>query len=222
VTLESPDGPRTVSVGSFWIGKNEVTWDEYDVWAFKLDEARGAGGAQSTDATARPSNPYGAPDRGFGHKGYPAISLTYAAAEAYCAWLAARTGKPYRLPTDAEWTRAAQAGLGADTALAPERRDALAWHAGNSNAKAHPVAAKSPDALGLHDLLGNAAEWVTGADGPALVRGGSWADPPDRVGPRARARQTPAWNETDPQFPKSRWWLTDAPFVGFRIVLLAQ
>jgi len=40
------------------------------------------------------------------------------------------------------------------------------------------------------------------------------------VGPRARAGQTSAWNETDPQFPKSRWWLADAPFVGFRIVLL--
>jgi formylglycine-generating enzyme required for sulfatase activity len=220
-TLETPDGPRTVSVGSFWIGKTEVTWDEYDVWAFKLDEARGASG-QSTDATARPSNPYGAPDRGFGHKGYPAISMTYAAAEAYCEWLSTRTGKRYRLPTDAEWTRSALAGLGADTSLAAERKDALAWHAGNSGAKAHPVAAKSPDALGTHDLLGNAAEWVTGADGRPLVRGGSWADPPGGVGPGARARQTPAWNETDPQFPKSRWWLTDGPFVGFRIVLPAQ
>jgi hypothetical protein len=53
-----------------------------------------------------------------------------------------------------------------------------------------------------------------------LVRGGSWADAPEQVGPGTRAVQTSAWNETDPQFPKSRWWLADAPFVGFRIVLL--
>jgi formylglycine-generating enzyme required for sulfatase activity len=220
VTLETPAGPRAVSVGPFWIAKTEVSWDEYDVWAFGLDLAAGASG-ESAAATARPSHPYGAPDRGFGHKGYPAIGMTYAAAEAYCGWLSARTGKRYRLPTDAEWTRALEAGLGADTALPPERRDPLAWHAGNANTKSHPVATKQPDALGVHDLLGNVAEWVTGADDRPVVRGGSWADPPARVGPGARARQTPAWNETDPQFPKSRWWLTDAPFVGFRIVLLA-
>jgi len=38
------------------------------------------------------------------------------------------------------------------------------------------------------------------------------------VHPGARERQTPEWNMTDPQYPKSRWWLSDAPFVGFRVV----
>ena len=203
----------------FWIGKTEVTWDEYDVWAFRLDltpQERSSG----VDATARPSRPYGAPDRGFGHHGYPALAMTYFAAQTYCAWLSSKTGKKYRLPTDAEWTRAARLGLGGDSAFTAERRDALAWHSGNARAKAHPVAAKAADALGLHDMLGNVAEWVSGADsgGKPMVRGGSWTDPPNFVGPTARARQTPGWNETDPQFPKSRWWLADAPFVGFRIV----
>jgi formylglycine-generating enzyme required for sulfatase activity len=208
IPVSAPPGDRPI-----WIGKTEVTWDEFDVWAVRLDltpEQQAAG----VDATARPSRPYGAPDRGFGHHGYPAIGMTYEAARTYCAWLSTKTGKRYRLPTDAEWTRAVHAGgaggLDTDTARA--------WHAGNSGATSHAVATRAPDALGLHDMLGNVAEWVTGADGRPLVRGGSWADPPDRVGPEARARQAAAWNETDPQLPKSRWWLADAPFVGFRVV----
>jgi formylglycine-generating enzyme required for sulfatase activity len=219
VTFEMIPVPGGVSAAPFWIGKTEVTWDEYDVWAFRLDLAKLPPSARA-DATARPSRPYGAPDRGFGHHGYPAIGMTAFAAEAYCAWLSTKTGKTYRLATDAEWTRAVLAGLGADTGLTTARRDALAWHAGNADNKSHAVAAKAPDALGSYDLIGNVAEWVTeeGAAGPPTVRGGSWADPPERVGPDARAAQTPAWNETDPQFPKSRWWLADAPFVGFRIV----
>jgi len=219
VTLDTPQGPRVVAVASFWIGKTEVTWDEYDVWAFRLDLAAGAPN-DSADAAARPSRPYGAPDRGFGHHGYPALGMTYTAARAYCAWLSARTGRRYGLPTDAQWTRALDVGLGADTSLSADRRDALAWHAGNAAQKSHAVATKQPDAIGLHDLLGNVAEWVTLPSGSPVARGGSWADPPARVGKSARAAQTSAWNETDPQFPKSRWWLADAPFVGFRIVLL--
>lgn len=201
----------------FWIGRTEVTWDEFDVWAFRFDltpPERSAG----IDATARPSRPYGAPDRGFGHHGYPALAMTYFAAQAYCAWLSAKTGKHYRLPTDAEWTRAVLLGLRGDSSLPPARRDSLAWHAGNADAKSHATATKAADALGLYDMLGNVAEWVTGPAGTPLVRGGAWTDPPERVTPTSRARQTPAWNETDPQFPKSRWWLADAPFVGFRLV----
>jgi formylglycine-generating enzyme required for sulfatase activity len=219
VTLDTPQGQRPVSVAPFWIGKTEVTWDEYDVWAFRLDLAAGAA-SDSADAVARPSRPYGAPDRGFGHHGYPALGMTYTAARAYCAWLSAKTGRRYGLPTDAQWTRALEAGLNSDTALTQERREALAWHAGNAANKSHPVATKQPDALGLHDLLGNVAEWVTVPGGSPVVRGGSWADAAAHVGRSTRAAQTSAWNETDPQFPKSRWWLADAPFVGFRIVLL--
>src|SRR5437588_7643161 len=152
----------------FWIGKTEVTWDEYDIWAFRLDltpRERSSG----VDATARPSRPYGAPDRGFGHHGYPALAMTYGAARAYCAWLSARTGRHYGLPTDAQWTRALGLGLSTDTSLSAERRDALAWHAGNAAHQSHAVATKQADALGAYDLLGNVAEWVTVPDGPPEI-----------------------------------------------------
>ena len=205
-----------------WIGRTEVTWDEYDVFAYRLDEPAARAGrdtalARVVDATARPSRPYGAPDYGWGHQGYPAISIAAPAAAEYAAWLSAKTGKRYRLATDAEWTRAAHAGL-SGLPLTPGLLDSMAWHAGNSGNRAHPVAARRPDALGLFDMLGNAAEWVTGADGRPLTRGGSWADSPGQLSPSTSARYSPSWQERDPQFPKSRWWLSDGPFVGFRLV----
>lgn len=212
VTIETLSGREDVEVMPFWIGRTEVSWDEYDVFALRLD-TRAAGGA---DATARPSRPYGAPDRGFGHAGYPAISITRQAAEAYCQWLSTKTGHTYRLPTEAEWSRAA--GLAFSSSLGRARLDSVAWHRDNAQGRTHPVGSKESDSLGLHDLLGNAAEWVVLADGSAVVRGGSFRDPPEGVTPASRARQTQAWNESDPQIPKSEWWLSDGPFVGFRIV----
>lgn len=204
-----------VTVGPFYIGKTEVTWDMYDVFALGLD--RPAAQAASVDATARPSNPYGAPDYGWGHAGYPVISVTRQAAEAYAKWLSQKTGRVYRLPTEMEWQHAARLAAGAN-GLSPDRREAVAWHRGNAASHTHPVGTKTADQLGLFDLFGNAAEWVV-TEGNALVtRGGSFRDAADEVGPAARGVQDEYWNERDPQLPKSRWWLSDGPFVGFRLV----
>ena len=195
-------------VEPFYLGRTEVTWDMYDVFALGLDQKTAEG---EPDAVARPSRPYGAPDYGWGHAGYPAISVAREAADAFAIWLSTVTDKSYRLPTEAEWEHAARlAAGGAD-------RDAVAWHAGNAARRTHPVASLKPDALGLFDLFGNAAEWVVTADGSRVTRGGSFRDPIDRVGPEARAAQNDSWNERDPQLPKSRWWLSDGPFVGFRL-----
>lgn len=203
---------QTVEVGPFLIGRTEVTWDLYDVYAHALDGKTN----EAVDATARPSNPYGAPDYGWGHAGYPAISVTRQAAEAFCVWLSAKTGKAYRLPTEAEWVRAAS--LAAGSSLDPAGREAITWHRGNANGTTHPVATRRPDGLGLMDLFGNAAEWVTTPDGKRVTRGGSFRDALEETGPDARAEQDGSWNERDPQLPKSRWWLSDGPFVGFRVV----
>ena len=205
-----PGGP----VKPFYIGRTEVTWDLFDVFRFGLDKRADTPGV---DAISRPSRPYGAPDYGWGHTGYPAISITRAAAEAFCKWLSAKTGKAYRLPTDAEWSHASALAVG-KTRLTSERLGSLAWHGGNAGGRPHPVATKSADELGLFDLFGNASEWVTTADGQLILRGGSFRDPPAAVGAHARAVQDERWNERDPQLPKSSWWMSDAPFAGFRIV----
>jgi formylglycine-generating enzyme required for sulfatase activity len=199
----------TVKVPAFEIGRTEVTWDLYDVFALGLDAKSGTGAA---DAVARPSQPYGAPDYGWGHSGYPAISIAKPAAQAFAAWLSTKTGKKYRLPTEAEWLRAAELSK-----FAPAQAGDVAWHAGNANGQTHPVASKKADALGLFDLFGNAAEWVT-TEKDAVTRGGSFRDAADAIGPKGRAVADSSWNARDPQLPKSRWWLSDGPFVGFRLV----
>lgn len=208
VTVPGRDGPVEVGVSPFWIGRTEVTWELYDLFVLDQDVARDRGGR---DAIGRPSRPYGAPDYGFGHQGFPVISVAREAAEAFAVWLSERTGRKYRVPTEAEWVRAAE------LASAGNRVDA-GWNASTSGGTSHAVATRGADDLGLFDLAGNAAEWVISADGRRVTRGGSWRDPPDQVGAGARAVQDDSWNERDPQFPKSRWWLSDGPFVGFRLV----
>lgn len=218
VTVATRDGPQRVEVKPFLIGRTELTWDAYD--AFTLSGAPDRSTTATTpgiDATSRPSRPYGAPDYGFGHKGFPTMSVARTAAEAFCAWLSAATGKRYRLPTEAEWQRAADLAAGS-TPLTAGELSALAWHSGNAAEKTHAVATKRADRLGLYDLFGNVAEWVVSNDGRLVTRGGSYRDEAARSGPTARAVQDDSWNERDPQIPKSRWWLSDAPFVGFRIV----
>lgn len=215
VELPGRDGPVKLRVESFLIGRTEVPWELYDVYALKLDVPREQ--RPGVDATTRPSNPYGAPDRGFGHRGYPTLSVTHAAAVRFAAWLSERTGHRYAVATDAQWQRAADLAFGG---MAPTDYATHAWYAANAEGTTHPVAKRAADRLGLFDLLGNAGEWVTGMDSVPWLRGGSYLTRTEALTPALRERQVPGWNQTDPQDPKSRWWLSDGTFVGFRLVRL--
>ncbi len=204
----------TTGIAPFWIGRTEVTWDAYDVFIYGLDQAPETGQA---DAVTRPSKPYISMDRGFGHAGWPVISVSYRGAEAFCAWLSQKTGRRYRLPTEREWRHACERGD-----IDPAQLGEHAWYRENSDFQTHPVGTRKGDRYGLQDLFGNALEWATGDDGAPVTLGGCYRDSAADVGCGARVLPTPAWNQSDPQIPKSIWWLADGGFVGFRVLCEPQ
>ena len=214
VPIAAPPGGRAL-----YVSKTEIPWEVYDVFVYRLDEEESAapGGA---DAVSRPSRPYIPPDRGYGHAGYPALSMSYHGAAEFCAWLSKKTGRRYRLPTEAEWEHACRAGTEGFYSCGDKAvcLGEYAWTAENAGGTTHPAGTKKPNAWGLHDMHGNVAEWTTSPDGTGVIRGGSFMDPPPDCRADSRKAPSPSWNASDPQIPKSRWWLADAPFVGFRVV----
>ena len=210
------------SIKPVWISATEITWEAYDVYAYRLDEPDDA----PYDAASRPTKPYLPPDRGFGHEGYAAISTTHKSVTKFCEWLSAKSGKKYRLPTEDEWEHACRAGAAASSPFFfgddPARLPDFAWFKANADGTPHPVAKKQPNAWGLFDMHGNVREWVNGRDGKPTTKGGCYLDDPPALHISARASQDRTWNQTDPQIPKSTWWLSDGPFAGFRIVCEAD
>jgi formylglycine-generating enzyme required for sulfatase activity len=199
-------------INPFYMSATEVTWDAYDLYAFANDTPD-AGSPKGADAVTGPSKPYLPPDRGFGHAGYAVLSTAQNAANRFCEWLSEKTGHKYRLPTEAEWAHA----CALNSEGAPPM-DEFAWHAGNSEEKTHPVATKKPGALGLYDMCGNTAEWVVAADSKPTAMGGSFKDDAAAIGCAAVQKQAKSWQASDPQLPKSKWWLSDCSWVSFRVV----
>jgi formylglycine-generating enzyme required for sulfatase activity len=246
---QSTEGPaHPVRVRPFWMGKTEVTWDLYDLYRkghVTSPQEKKEAQALGVDAITRPSEPYPDEYRDFGKEGYPAIGMSHHAAMEFCRWLSWKTGKAYRLPTEAEWEWACRAGTTTAWFFGdrPERLGDYAWFADNAKEKTHPAGRKKPNPWGLHDVYGNVAEWCLDGyrrDGyqgyrprklslspvvlpgperfPHVVRGGSWADEPRDCRSASRRGSDASWNRLDPMKPKSLWWLWNADFVGFRVV----
>ena len=171
---------QEVKVGSFALSKYEVTFEEYD---------------RFTDATGRQRV---SDDKDWGRERRPVINVSWDDAVAYTQWLSFKTGKGYRLPSEAEWEYAARAGM--ETVYS--WGDKIGHNRANCNScgsqwggkETAPVGSFSANSWGLHDMHGNVREWVQDCwkdnykeppvDGYAreskdcgqhVVRGGSWS-----------------------------------------------
>ena len=214
-----------VTVQPFNIGKYEVTVGEYRVFAEATKRPNQGCTIYSGSAWSLDANKYWR-DPGFQQTDrHPVVCVSHQDAEAYAAWLKDRTGKPYRLPSEAEWEYAARAGTttpwywpGGEQAAG-----AYAWYSENSGNTTHPVGGKQPNGFDLYDIAGNAWEWVEDSwhqnyqgaptDGSAWVagnsayrvlRGGSWIGSGRRVRSAYRGRYEPGFRND---------------FIGFRLAL---
>ena len=179
---------RQVEVSPFFMGELEVTWDQF--WAFyaeTMSEGRtppakvyANNSRPDVDAVSGPTPPFGFPDQGWGMGDRPAITMTHYSAETFCQWLSLKTGKKYRLPTEAEWEYAARGGtstpyffegspsdytnegfwngiFGADTTAI----NGYAIYVNNSNNRSQDPIKVKPNPFGLKNMVGNVMEYCS-------------------------------------------------------------
>ncbi len=179
---------HSVNIKAFAIGKFEVTQSEWH-------------SLMGSDPSL---------NKGLTH---PVENISWNDAQLYTQKLSQKTGKKYRLPSEAEWEYAARAG---STTTYPwgdavSQMDDHAWSNNNAN-NTNTVGLKKPNQFGLHDMIGNIAEWTEDcwqstylnapADGSAwlsgncslrVLRGGSWGDSPQNLQTTVRDGTHPSY-----------------------------
>ncbi|RLD30170.1 MAG: hypothetical protein DRI73_10565, partial [Bacteroidetes bacterium] len=191
----SNEGPvHNISVGSFFMGRTEVSWNEFIAFYNQTaSEGRPEEKNQTqkeiteADAITGATPPYGPPDQGWGMGNRPAITMTHHSAEVYCQWLSLKTGKKYRLPTEAEWEYACRAGTTGPNFLNVDPKhleeggfisrifrkkdttniDSYILYTANSKGKTNEPEGMRPNPFGLINMLGNVAEFCSNWYEPA-------------------------------------------------------
>lgn len=194
---DCPDCPEMVSIpaGSFDMGLNGASPNEKPMHHVTIAQTFAMGKTEVTQAEWRAvmgNNP-----SYFSACGdtCPVEMVSWNEAQDFVSKLSQKTGKQYRLPSEAEWEYACRAG-GSQQFCGDDSMDKVGWHSGNKNNPTHPVAGKQANAFGLFDMNGNVSEWVEdsyhdnyngapvdgsvwqGDGAQRVTRGGSWNYPP--------------------------------------------
>jgi formylglycine-generating enzyme required for sulfatase activity len=176
----TPNQHRVMIRQPFAVGKFEVTFAEWQACA--------TGGGCTNNRS--PS------DQGWGKGRRPVINVSWNDAKQYVNWLSSKTGRSYRLLSEAEWEYAARAGTTTEFAFGDSittRQAQFSERSWKAAGKTVEVGKFSPNAWGLHDMHGNVNEWcedtyhedyegapndgtawLDGAHTSRMLRGGSW------------------------------------------------
>jgi formylglycine-generating enzyme len=196
-----------VYVSEFLIGRFPVTVEEYA--RFVRATGHPAPGVRELPAIASGARdvsfrelaaPFvwrgGEPPSGFG--GHPVVLVSYDDAQAYCRWLSEATGDAFRLPTEAEWEKAARGGLdghpypwGSD--LDPSKANYLADSSAKRSSGTRPTGTYAPNGYGLYDVAGNVWEWVSDWYAPDYYADSADRDPRGPEGGHLRVLRGGSW-----------------------------
>lgn len=226
-TFTSDQGPqRLVAIPAFAVGKFELTRKEFDAFLVDTGHQSPTGCRTWEDGSSRLRE-----ERSYAKPGYeqdethPAVCISWADAQAYVDWLTRKTGKTYRMLSEAEWEFVARAGSDERFFFGDNENDLCRYdNIGDATAHARwpnwetadcsdgrlftaPVGSYQANPFGVHDIYGNAREWVrdcwhntfddapetseariTGACKERVIRGGSWDSKPSLVASTWRGR----------------------------------
>ncbi|MDQ2972684.1 MAG: SUMF1/EgtB/PvdO family nonheme iron enzyme, partial [Pseudomonadota bacterium] len=172
--------PADGNAPAFAIARTEVTRADYAEFAHATGRASAPCAEQNNPFSRMHGWSWSSP--GFAQSGdHPVVCVSWNDAVAYANWLSHRTGQVYRLPSEAEWLRAARgapagspcARGNVDDASRQSKLDNDRWPCSDGAAQTAPVGRYVPSAVGAYDMYGNVSQWVSGA---GVFRGLSWRD----------------------------------------------
>lgn len=209
-----------VPEGRFWIGKHEVTWDEYLLYCDFEESHKVPPGVDAVSKPSKPQEDVAPYDRGWGIGKKPAVGMSWNAAKKFCQWLSLNTGHRYRLPSEKEWL----------TALGDRPQEPIgdyAWYQKNSGFMTHDVGQKKANQYGLHDMFGNLWEYCQNPWSPAqpkraVLRGGAWNTRMASLRRDKRLGFDPDWVLEDPNVPAGVWWVPDGGHLGMRVLRVPE
>ena len=190
-----------VTVSSFYIGKYEVTQAQ---WKAVMG--------------TNPSNWKG--------DNLPVEQVSWDDVQEFIRKLNAKTGKTYRLPTEAEWEFAARGGNSSRGYKYSGSNDlnSVVWYYDNSGSKTHPVGTKSPNELGIYDMTGNVWEWCSDWYDSSYYSSAAQTNPKGPTSGSARVLRGGGWDNSarrcrvsgrGSSYPGIRIY-----YIGFRLVLV--